>query len=116
MATSIIPNPNQYETTTLGTSSYTGNITYHKGMVTKYDNARAHIELSCKSTTDIPTNVQIASVPEGYRPKSDSYLPAIMASSSGWFAGNVKVGSNGVISQGLTGYMREVVVDGWYNI
>ena len=116
MATSVIPNPNQVETATMGGTPATGQVTYHKRQVTKYEDARVHIELSCKFSVDIGAGTQIASIPAGYRPKSAIHIPAIMNSTSVWFAGYVKIESDGVISQGLTGYMREVVVDGWYNI
>lgn len=116
MAISIIPNPNARVSADMGGTPATAQVTYLLKRVTKYNNARVHLELSCSFGVDFPVNTQIASVPEGYRPSSAVYLPAWEKTQTLSFAGVVKVDTNGVVSQSNTNYMRDCLVNGWYDL
>lgn len=107
---------NKVEKAVMGGSPATAQVTYHQRHLTKYEDTRVHIELSCVFAVDIGAGVHIANIPVGYRPQSTTHIPAIIKSTTVLFAGVLSVESNGKISQGHTGYMREIVVDGWYNL
>lgn len=118
MAVSAIPNPNQIESTSLGVSAYTQQVTYQKKACTKYNGNRVHIELTCSFNIDIPTGTSIATVPNGYRPSKNVTVPVIMKTDASAIICDIVTinASSGMITQGATGHMRSLYVDGWYNI
>lgn len=96
---------------------YTGQVTSIVVRVSKIPELKiAHLELALNYEINIPANTSFVLLPDGYRPKENWSIPCMLinASSSTPFMAAAFLRTDGNITQGATGQMRNILVDAWY--
>lgn len=96
---------------------YTSQVTSIVARVSKIPELKiVHLELALNYAISIPANTSFVLLPDGYRPKENWSIPCMLtnASSSTPFMAAAFLRTDGNITQGATGQMRNFMVDVWY--